>query len=91
MTKDEECTLRAVDWGFQNLHGKPLRRTMGCQPAPYYILKLIRCQCKGDCSTNRCSSRKQGLKGTNSCSECCGDDCSNSTTIIDVTEDDTDL
>lgn len=91
MSKDEECTLRAVDWGWQNLQGKLLPRTMDCQPAPDYILKLMRCQCKGDCSTNRCSCRKQGLKCTNACSECRGDDCSNSTAIIDVTEDDTDL
>ena len=90
MSKDEECALRAVDWGWQDLQGKLVPKTMDCQPAPHNILKLIRCQCEGDCSTNRCSCRKQGLKCTNACSECRGDDCSNST-AIDVTEDDTDL
>ena len=85
MSKNKKCTLRTVDWGWQTLQGKLLPRTMGCQPAPDYILNLIRYWCKGDSSTNICSCRKQGLKCTNACSECRGDDCSNRTAIIDVT------
>ena len=90
MSKDEDCALRVEDWGWQNLQGRLLRRAMDCQPAPDCILKLIRCQCKEDCSINRCSCRKHELKCTSTCGECRGD-CSNTTAIIDVAEDDIDM
>ena len=62
MSNDEDCSLREKDYGWQNLQGKLLPRTMDCEPAPDYILKLIHCQCKGDCSTARCSCKKHYLK-----------------------------
>ena len=88
MSKNEECSLKAVDWGWQILQGRLFPRTMDCQPAPDNILKLIHCQCKGDCSTARCSCRKNSLQCTNACGECRGDGCSNSTATYEVTEDD---
>ena len=46
--------------------------------APENILKVVRCSCKEKCSTNRCSCRKNGLKCTQTCSNCSGQDCDNS-------------
>ena len=88
MSKNEECSLKAVDWGWQILQGRLFPRTMDCQSAPENILNLIQCQCKGDCSTARCSCRKNSLQCTNACGECRGDGCSNSTATYEVTEDD---
>lgn len=46
-------------------------------PAPSDILSNIRCGCKGDCNSNRCSCFKAGLKCTLACKVCAGNSCSN--------------
>ena len=49
------------------------------QPAPPpEILEVVRCSCKKDCSTKRCTCKKHGLPCTDICGECCGTSCTNS-------------
>ena len=44
-------------------------------PAPEELLELIRCKCRIDCSTKRCSCFAHGLKCSMSCSDCNGVSC----------------
>ena len=41
------------------------------QPAPQAIIELVRCDCKTQCTTNRCQCRREGLPCTDLCA-CCG-------------------
>ncbi len=54
------------------------------------LLKVIRCNCHGDCSSLRCSCRKHGFECTTVCGQCRGTSCSNSSPIVDydITSDD---
>ena len=40
--------------------------------APDYLLKFISCNYEGDCSTRRCSCKKQGVKSISACGKCNG-------------------
>ena len=52
--------------------GRMLPKKMDLLPAPEYLLKVIRCQCMGDCDTQRRSCRKNGLECSVSCTGCKG-------------------
>jgi len=56
-------------------HGNILPTTTNVPPAPQAILELIRCQCKADCTTQRCSSKRHNLTCTELC--LCETDCEN--------------
>jgi hypothetical protein len=47
------------------------------QVAPDSVLTVVRCKCKGDCSSALCSCKKYGLQCVTACSNCHGTDCSN--------------
>ena len=70
-------SMKPEDWGWKLDNDRLVPRTMDLPPAPPSILKIIRCQCQGDCSTNRCSCRKNGLTCTDACGTCRGSSCSN--------------
>jgi hypothetical protein len=50
-------------------------------PAPEKHLSSIRCICKANCETRRCSCRKHGLDCNISCGECRGQNCLNSKSV----------
>ena len=74
---DEADELKPEEWGWEYIEGKLVPRTMDLTPAPACILKIVRCQCRGNCSSNRCTCRKNDLLCTNACSECMGVNCDN--------------
>jgi hypothetical protein len=47
------------------------------QPAPEKLLVIIRCKCKTNCETKRCTCRKHGLECNIACLECRGHSCLN--------------
>ena len=47
-------------------------KTMDLPVAPDSLLKLIRCQCKGNCDTRRCSCKRIELECSSACGECKG-------------------
>ncbi|KAL5005019.1 hypothetical protein ScPMuIL_018475 [Solemya velum] len=51
MERDSDMEPEEWGWYFQN--GNLLPETMESAPAPDSLLKVIRCQCKGDCDTKR--------------------------------------
>ncbi|KAK6181967.1 hypothetical protein SNE40_009742 [Patella caerulea] len=66
--------LDPEEWGWL-LVGN---RTTDLPPVPEDLLRVIRCNCKTDCDTRRCTCRKHGLDCSAACGECRGVSCTNS-------------
>jgi len=64
----------------QDEKGHILPITTKVLPAPQAIVELVRCQCKANCSTQRCSCRRNDLTCTDLC--LCGTDCENDADYI---------
>ena len=45
--------------------------------APDFLLKFVSCNCLGDCTTLRCSCKKQGVDCISACGNCHGNSCQN--------------
>ena len=60
-------------------------------PAPQELLQVIRCSCKTDCSSLRCTCKKHDIECSVACSNCKGSGCANSfQTECDDDDDDDD-
>lgn len=90
--------------GNQNLNPEKFgwkKKSLGCNrflpittdmdPAPPELLSKIRCQCKGDCSTLKCSCFKNQVKCSSACAVCCGTDCSNIFYMEEIEETNDDI
>ncbi|KAK3102254.1 hypothetical protein FSP39_009938 [Pinctada imbricata] len=78
-----DTSLDPEMWGWKLCSGR-LEPIKSVKPvAPSTLLTVIRCKCKNDCDTRRCSCRKHGLDCTLACSECRGQSCSNSQSIME--------
>ncbi|CAG2217816.1 unnamed protein product [Mytilus edulis] len=66
------------DFGWLIVNGKLMPIKTKRQPAPQRLLSIIRCNCKTNCDTRRCTCRKHGLECNISCGECRGQSCMNS-------------
>jgi len=75
--------LTPMEWGWKLVADKlqPIQTTE--PPAPTRLLKLILCNCKGDCSTNNCECRRSGLKCSSLCGHCLGTSCKNAAAPTD--------
>ena len=69
--------LPAEEWGWttspSGLH--PVK--MSQPSAPDRLLKIMRCNCGGNCNTRTCTCRKKGLHCTPACGQCKGITCLN--------------
>lgn len=70
--------LEPEKWGWVRQEGDlhPVRTTL--PPAPDEIIQLISCSCKGDCSSAKCSCKKNGITCSALCKTCEGVTCCNS-------------
>ena len=59
-------------WGWVLSKGQLEPKTMDSEVAPASLLKVVRCNCKGNCDTKRCSSREHDLECSIACGECRG-------------------
>ena len=59
-------------WGWCLRKGQFQPKTMDSPVAPDSLLKLVRCQCKGNCDTRRCSCKRNELDCSSACGECKG-------------------
>ena len=75
--------LNPLDWGWcDNGDGlAPIKCVLAA--APERLLKILRCNCKLNCDSKKCSCRKHGLLCTTCCGECRGISCSNSQKVTD--------
>ncbi|KAK6186089.1 hypothetical protein SNE40_008194 [Patella caerulea] len=76
-----DSVMDATVWGWKVENGLYLPTQIDIDPAPSAILSIIRCKCKVNCDSKRCSCRKHGLECSISCKECKGLSCSNSPAI----------
>ena len=70
--------LMPEDWGRKLTVGKLLPVRTDLPPAHASLLQMVRCNCRKDCSTQRCTWRKHGLECSPACGECKGHSCANS-------------
>jgi hypothetical protein len=69
--------LNPIDWGWKEHQNKLLPIYTCKDPAPPSLLKLIRCNCKGDCSKRICTCLKHNLRCSSMYGECRGVSCTN--------------
>ena len=84
-------TMDPLKWGWKLQNGQLVAITTDMPAAPDGLLRVVRCNCKTDCSTARCSCRKHGLQCSACCGDCRGTSCTNGVDLCDVdssTEDD---
>ena len=76
---------------YKDTSGQMLPVTTKVLPAPQAIIELVRCQCKTNCSTQRCSCRRNDLQRMELrlCdTECTNDEDSNiDKTVLSVDDD----
>ena len=84
---DEKIDLDPLNWGWEMSGGIMLPILTDEAIAPEDLLKVIRCTCKTECLTSRCSCRKHGLVCTSGCGDCRGETCQNSVKQTDFIED----
>ena len=76
---------------YKDKDGKVKPVTSEILPAPAAIIEMIRCQCKTDCSSNRCSCRSMDLTCTDLCqcsTQCQNDEDSQDCISMDESDDD---
>ena len=83
MNKDKKLVPK--DWGWSIVQNKLLPIKTDLPAAPDSLLKMIKCTCKQNCDTKRCTCRKHGLDCSIGCSECRGMSCTN---VSQLTESD---
>ena len=76
-----------LDWGWKRSDGKLMPVLTDLPPAPDELLKMIRCNCRTDCNSMRCTCRKHNLKCSPACGNCKGSACTNSDTFMNEDED----
>ena len=81
--------LSPEDWGWVVRDGVLHPICTDIAPAPENILKVIKCGCKGSCSSMRCTCRKNGVECSSVCNGCKGINCLNASSVIE--EDNFDL
>ncbi len=85
----QQQPLDPLQFGYyMDTDGQLLPLTTKVLPAPQAIIELVRCQCRTNCSTQRCSCRRNNL----SCTELCvwDIDCANDEDCNIGNEDDDD-
>jgi hypothetical protein len=70
--------LLPQDWGWKESDGRLFPVQTDLPPAPQELLQVIRCSCKTDCSSLRCTCKKHNIECSVACSNCKGSGCANS-------------
>ena len=72
--------IRPEEWGWIKMKEfVPVQTDLA--PAPQELLRVIRCNCKSDCSSSRCTCKKHGMECSAACGNCRGAGCINSNQI----------
>ena len=73
----DDCDIDPTCWGWKMESYRLVPIQIDGEIAPENVLKVVRCNCRGDCSSALCSCRKHGLHCVSACGKCHGADCSN--------------
>jgi len=81
--------LNPEDWGWVLKNGQYHAILTDKEVAPVDLLVMVRCNCKLDCTTRRCTCRKNDMECSSACGQCRGV-CSNITNMdgYDVLDED---
>jgi hypothetical protein len=82
----ENNQIKPDDWGWILQNGQYFPILTDKEVAPADLLVMIRCNCKVDCTTRRCTCRKNNLECSSACGQCRGV-CSNVTSVMDDDEE----
>ena len=74
------------EWGWEQIESGWSPISTDAPPAPEELLKVIRCNCQTDCSSQRCSCKKHGMKCSLACGNCKGSACQNAG-LFEVSDD----
>ena len=97
MTQWKHLDLRCLNpsnwgWRIENKLLEPVKTDL--DPAPAWLLQVVRCNCKINtrrpCGSRSCSCRKNGLDCVPACGGCHGEGCENSAEPIQETENQND-
>ena len=83
-----EDDINPVNWGWSLASGLLVPKEVDLPSAPPALLSVVRCNCKADCTSARCSCKKYGLECSLACGQCRGVSCANSTVPDDDSEHD---
>ena len=75
---DKGSNFNPEEWGWLRVRGKLEHMKTDLPPAPDTLMKVMRCNCKTNCDTRKCTCRKLGLECSIVCGECKGINCTNS-------------
>ena len=78
--------LNEIEWGWYRVENKLVPVKMDLPAAPERLLTIIKCGCKVNCDSKRCTCRKHGLSCSIACGECKGTSCSNMSSIDEEVE-----
>ena len=77
-------TLNPLNFGWVLLDVVMVPEKTALPPAPEKLIQIIRCNCKTNCDSKKCTCRKHGLECSSGCEDCKGVSCSNSLTLADL-------
>ena len=86
LAEEPNSGLDPTSWVWEKKHGALLPILSDMPVAPEDLLNVIHCSCKAGCATSLCTCRKHGLVCATSCTDCRGDNCSNSVSLISHSE-----
>ena len=72
-----DSALSPHNWGWELSKGRLVPVRTSLPPAHASLLEMVRCKCKTDCSTRRCTCKNNGLHCSAACGECKGQSCRN--------------
>ena len=81
MMKSSLCSLKPEDWGWRRENEIFYPIVSDKPPAPDYLSKLIKCGCKGNCSSRVCTCVSNAMKCTVACENCKGSACLNAALV----------
>ena len=86
--KSLTCNVVPEQWGWKIKDDVLFPKQTDLPPAPEDPLRFIRCNCMTDCSTMKCSCRKNSLDCSAAYGHCRGSGCANSVTQMSDDDDD---
>ena len=86
--KNSDCNMMPESWGWPHTESGLIPILTDQPPAPEELLKIIRCNCSGDCFSAKCSCKKHSMKCSIACGQCCRSACSNASEFVEEDDDD---
>lgn len=84
---DSETSLFPTEWGWALTNNMLMPLKTDLKAAPDNLLNMIRCKCKQNCDSRKCTCRKNGLECSSGCAECRGLSCTNVAKFTDLDSD----